>query len=97
MLEDINNLESKLQEATAAWDRSEEEWRAGFLTSVEFKEVVTTKAFSYFETGFQKCQEQYEEAGLFSIDKENFPDLDRAIASLLDEGDEAQEQKTTHE
>lgn len=75
MAEEITSLELKLQEITTAWAKSEEEWRTGFLASAEFKEAVIKKVFSYFETGFQKCHEQYEEAGLSSVDKENFPDF----------------------
>lgn len=57
---------------------------------MDFKRSVSIKAYSFFETGLNKCRDQFEEAGLIPIGKENFMNLDKAIASLSDDEDEAQ-------
>lgn len=43
------------------------------------------RSFSFFQTGFEKCKEQFEKAGLLPVGREEFPDLDKAISSLSDE------------
>lgn len=43
------------------------------------------KAYSYFQSGFQKCKEKFDEISLLLADIENFPNLDKSIDSLLDE------------
>lgn len=42
-------------------------------------------SYSYFQSGFKKCKEKFEESSLLSADRENFPDLNKAIDSLPDE------------
>lgn len=40
------------------------------------------RAYSFFETGFKMCTKHFSEDGLILVDKEDFPDFDKAIASL---------------
>uniref|UniRef100_UPI003F5929BF uncharacterized protein LOC142554728 n=1 Tax=Primulina tabacum TaxID=48773 RepID=UPI003F5929BF len=83
---------AKLAEnALALAEYNKDKWQASFLQSPEFKKAVVDKACPLFQTGFEKCREQYEEAGLLPQDKENFPDFGLAIASLPKDGEEEKE------
>ncbi|XP_073158042.1 uncharacterized protein [Henckelia pumila] len=62
--------------------KSEEELKENFLSSAEFQEAVVDRSYTFFQVGFYKCRDQFEEAGLWSSDKRDFPDLDKAIDSL---------------
>lgn len=46
---------------------------------------MENRAYSIFKVGFDKCTEQFEEAGHIPADKKDLPDLEEAISSLLDE------------
>lgn len=46
---------------------------------------MESKAYDYIQTGFEKFLEKFEKAGLLLVDKENFPDLNKAITSLQNE------------
>lgn len=43
------------------------------------------KAYFYFQTGFQKCKEQFEESGVIPAIRENFSNPGKATNSLSDE------------
>lgn len=50
------------------------------------------RAFFFFQTDFKKCKEQFEEVGLLPAGMEEFHDLDKAIASLSNETDAANQE-----
>lgn len=56
---------------------------------------MNDKAYTYFQTGLEKCQEQFEEAGLLLSDQSNLSDLEKVIASLPDDAAERSKKKTT--
>lgn len=89
-LERTQNKVQKLEAALEAKAQSEEGWRTSYLQSADFKQSVSVKTYSFFETGFRLCRDQFEEDGLIPMGRENFPSLDKAIASLSDDEDEIQ-------
>ncbi|XP_075522318.1 uncharacterized protein LOC142555367 isoform X2 [Primulina tabacum] len=92
--EEAASSRARAEETTAALEllkSSHEKKMAQFLRSWEFKKMVADKAFVYFDLGFNKCLEQFQEAGLVPPDQEEFPDLLKAAASLPE--DEEEEEK----
>lgn len=65
------------------------------MTSQKFKQDLNDMAYTYFQTGFEKCQEQFEEAFILPADKENFPNLYMVIVFFPDEAAEGLEKETT--
>lgn len=49
---------------------------------------MSIKAYSFFETSFNRCRDQFEEAGLIPAVKENFLSFDKAIATLSNDENE---------
>lgn len=43
------------------------------------------QAYSFLEIGFQMCTHQFAEVGLLPMDREEFHDFDKVIASLMTE------------
>ncbi|XP_073047560.1 uncharacterized protein [Primulina eburnea] len=66
----------------------QEEWRAAFLATAEFQQLVINKAIPYFKAGFNKCKAQVREAGLLPLEKKGILDLARAVNSLPEDGAE---------
>ncbi|XP_073045892.1 uncharacterized protein [Primulina eburnea] len=71
----------------------EEGWRASFLASAEFQQILTNKAFPYFKAGFNKCKGKVKKAGLLPPEKKSLLDLARAVSSLPDNGAEIPEEE----
>ncbi|XP_075478565.1 uncharacterized protein LOC142519433 [Primulina tabacum] len=99
VLESMNNSLSEQVELQQSWaeaaertlaaaEYNKDKWHASFLQSLEFKAAVEDWAYHLFKTGFDKCREQFEEAGLLPEGRENFPDFGRAITSLPKDGEE---------
>lgn len=66
-----------------------EEFKACLPLVWKLKNLLADGAFPYFQLGFEKCKDQFLEAGLMPSDREEFPSFEKTIASIP-----AEEEKT---